>query len=195
MNKTTLAFMLIFLITLQNCKSCGRKLVGLNLCWHLISKWQARMMPDDVLCMIEQVQVVDKLDRLTIDLPSKKSWSVKSQASKSCDIVSFVIESVFINVSLRCIGNEVKKNQYLIYCKRCPCQLIHLRVSPFMSIDHSHVCILLWIKHKLHLKQCPHFYYGLNKFFPYKFTFQGRITTFDIPIEIIWLYILYFKIA
>ena len=30
-------------------------------------------MPDDVLCMIEQVQVVDKLDRLTIDLPSKKS--------------------------------------------------------------------------------------------------------------------------
>ena len=31
------------------------------------------MMRDDVLCMIEQVQVVDKLDRLTIDLPSKKS--------------------------------------------------------------------------------------------------------------------------
>ena len=97
-----------------------------------------------------------------------------SEASKSCDILSFVIESVFINVSLRCIGNELKKNQYLIYCKRCPCQLVHLRVSPFMSIDHSHMCVLLWIKHKLHLKQCPHFYYGANKLFPYKFTFQGR---------------------
>ena len=181
-------------ITFQNCKFCicGRKLVGLNLCWHLISKWQARMMPDDVLCMIEQVQVVDKLDRLTIDLPSKKSWSVKSQASKSCDIVSFVIESVFINVSLRCIGNEVKKNQYLIYCKRCPCQLIHLRVSPFMSIDHSHVCILLWIKHKLHLKQCPNFFMDQTNSFHINLHFRAEI---KMVVVLRLTYILYPKIA